>query len=131
MKAPPHLFDSRVGRSQSVPEQLLVQIPSRKKPTIEEKPASDYSDSITLPLIVGLSFFALVFFMIRRLQSPKSIQNPLESPRFWHPVPCSKCRFFNKSPYLKCAVHPQSVNKIDAKECPDFWPSDQDKFHQK
>jgi hypothetical protein len=133
MKAPTRLFASRVGGcSQSGPEQPLVQLPPRSRPTIEVKPAArDYSDSTSLMLIVGLSFLALVYFLIRGLYRPKNIQPPLKETHLRHRVSCAKCRFFNHSPYLKCAVHPQKVNKIDAKDCPDFWPDNQDQFHTK
>ena len=134
MKASTRLLDSTEdGSSQGVPEQLLVQLPTQPEPGIKVKPTSrDYSNSTNL-MLIGLSICVLVFFSIRRLQKQKhtKIQHQLESPRFKRHISCSKCRFFNKNPYLRCAVHPQSVNKIDAKDCPDFWPGDRDKFHEK
>ena len=36
---------------------------------------------------------------------------------------CSKCRFFDKNAYLKCAVHPVRVGKPEAKDCTDSLAS--------
>ncbi len=132
MKAPIRWLDSTGGgSSQGLPEQLLVQLPPQPESQTKAKPTSkNYGDGTVL-LLMGLSVYALVFFVIKRLQSRKEGQYRLESPRFKHHAACSKCRFFNKNPYIKCAVHPNNVNKIDAKDCPDFWPGDRDKFYKK
>ncbi len=34
-------------------------------------------------------------------------------------LPCCNCQFFNKNPYLKCAVHPTIVMTEAAIDCPD------------
>ena len=41
---------------------------------------------------------------------------------------CSKCRFFDRNAYLKCAVHPIRVGKPEAKDCTDYWQRDRRKF---
>lgn len=42
----------------------------------------------------------------------------------YHNAPCRKCRFFNSSPYLKCAVHPTTVTTKSAIDCSDYQPQE-------
>jgi len=37
-----------------------------------------------------------------------------------HQIPCSRCRFFANSPYLKCPVHPTIALSSQAIDCRDF-----------
>ncbi|MGJ3254554.1 MAG: hypothetical protein ACFE0J_25990 [Elainellaceae cyanobacterium] len=46
-------------------------------------------------------------------------------------IPCSNCRFFNQSPYLKCAVHPTRACTSKAVDCSDYWSKHTDKFSRK
>lgn len=39
-----------------------------------------------------------------------------------HSVPCSKCRYFTDSRYLKCTVHPDMACSEEAIGCRDFIP---------
>jgi hypothetical protein len=66
----------------------------------------------------------VVFFWARKLSLAKDSSSPSESLDDTRPLSCSRCRYFSKNPYLKCAIHPLSVQKIDAHECPDFYGKD-------
>ncbi|UBF26541.1 hypothetical protein K9N68_00565 [Kovacikia minuta CCNUW1] len=37
-----------------------------------------------------------------------------------HKIPCSNCKFFNNSSYLKCPVHPTTALTEAAIGCPDY-----------
>ncbi|WP_156119628.1 hypothetical protein [Leptolyngbya sp. KIOST-1] len=118
--------------NQSSHENLLVQVPVRGTAETQVQSPTPDSGPGGLFTALGLSAFALAFLMIRRLQKSEKARNGLGSmPNFRYSTPCSKCRFFNKNPYIKCTVHPKIASKIDAKDCLDFWPVDQDEFHKK
>lgn len=51
----------------------------------------------------------------------KFIRNSKLSRKRFREVPCSNCRYFNKSHYLKCAVHPSNVLTKEAINCSDYW----------
>ncbi|MEB3274237.1 MAG: hypothetical protein ACO4AI_01600 [Prochlorothrix sp.] len=42
--------------------------------------------------------------------------------RTLHRIPCSHCRFFTGSPYLKCSVQPAIACSEDAIHCGDYCP---------
>lgn len=118
--------------SHSSQNELLVQIPARGGSESQVKPPTQDDAPGGALTVLGLSAFAIVFFSIKRLLASEKVKNGLDStPQFLYSTPCSKCRFFNKNPYLKCTVHPQKASKIDAKDCLDFWPVDKDEFHKK
>jgi hypothetical protein len=118
--------------SQSSPNHLLTQVPARGRAETQVKPPTQDDGPGGVLTALGLSVFALSFFVIKRLQASAKVKHGLDStPHCLYSTPCSKCRFFNKNPYLKCTVHPQKASKIDAKDCLDFWPVDQDEFHKK
>ncbi len=37
-----------------------------------------------------------------------------------HQIPCSRCRFFVNSPYLKCPIHPTIALSEQAIHCRDY-----------
>ncbi|MBE9155846.1 hypothetical protein IQ265_03225 [Nodosilinea sp. LEGE 06152] len=118
--------------NQSSQNQYLIQVSDRGKAETQVKPPIQDNAPGGVLTILGLFTFALVFFAIKHLQGAEKAKNGLDdNPQLLFSAPCSKCRFFNKNPYLKCTVHPQIASKIDAKNCTDFWPVDQDKFHKK
>ncbi len=117
--------DSRQSWQNQVSTQASPQ--STLAPEIEQ-PAAGYDMSLAL---WGLSACALVFFMSRVFRFLEKGQNRFKSFYDSRTAPCSRCRFFSKNPHLRCAVHPQIVDKLDAKNCPDFWQDDQDKFKNK
>ncbi|MGG6238382.1 hypothetical protein ACQ4N7_07045 [Nodosilinea sp. AN01ver1] len=117
---------------QSSQNQYLVQVPARGRANSQVEPPTPEDTPGGLLTVLGLSTFALVFFVVKRLRTFEKVKNDLDSTHHLvHAIPCSKCRFFNKNPYLKCTVHPQMASTIDAKNCTDFWSVDQDEFHKK
>lgn len=92
---------------------------------VETSPVEGDPSTDELPNGSGLIFgsFALgilIVFALRKALFDKGIEKQA-SPLNQSPASsCSQCGYFNKSPYLKCAVHPLSVQKIDVDECPDF-----------
>jgi len=81
-------------------------------------------------LSMGLFTVAGFYLLYRKSQLRLDKANPPKLnilKRFSQPS-CSKCRFFNKNEYLKCAVHPVHVSNIEAQNCPDYWQRDRRKF---
>lgn len=112
-------------------DRLLARIPQQQESVVEVKPVPKEYANGALFTLLGLSTLALIFLVIRRLQSSKKLNHRFNGPPFSFTASCTKCRFFSRNPFLNCAVHPHKVRKIDAKDCPDFWPLDRDEFHQK
>lgn len=129
MSAPQnHPLTARGGSRQGISDHLVAQISSQSQRPLEEPPtARNHSDSAAV-VTVGFFAFALLVFLIRYLKGRKKTLSPAQYSQLKHHTPCSKCRFFNRNPYLQCAVHPENFDQIDAKDCPDFWAVDQDKF---
>lgn len=73
-------------------------------------------------LCICLCLFAYKYII--RLRVFYEATARLRSPR----IPCSRCRFFNPSPHLKCAVHPTKVLTPKAINCSDQWLRDHDEF---
>lgn len=117
--------------AQQIQNQPLMETASLERPVTEVQPSSEDYGHRTGLLFIGVSLCALIIFLLRHLQFRKKLQNYLNSSLFSPSVKCSKCRFFSRNPHLKCAVHPHQVNRIDATECPDFWPDDQSEFYGK
>jgi hypothetical protein len=65
--------------------------------------------SITISLLAGS-----VLVMI-----PKQIRPPFQ-PKLRCKVSCQNCRYFSANPYLKCALHPDTVLTDAAVDCRDY-----------
>jgi len=50
---------------------------------------------------------------------PKAVQRPF-SLKSRAKVPCHHCQYFSHNPYLKCALHPESVLTEQAVDCRDY-----------
>ncbi|MBD2605720.1 hypothetical protein H6G81_14590 [Scytonema hofmannii FACHB-248] len=48
-----------------------------------------------------------------------------------HKVPCHRCRYFSRNPYLKCALHPVIVLTEQAVDCTDYCPNSEAKRVEK
>jgi hypothetical protein len=110
--------------------------------TITNSPASDQSILSKQGIEQGglfsiLAIYALIAFLttfiLRRWQISalkKTVEKsqqpiPITPP---HQSPCHKCRFFNQSFYLGCAVHPSKVLRSEAYNCPDYWSEKSNTF---
>ncbi|MEW6497244.1 MAG: hypothetical protein AB1589_32790, partial [Cyanobacteriota bacterium] len=80
------------------------------------------SDGGLLLVPVFLIVLAWVLACLERFNFQKSFSKSkrLNTLNHAHQIPCSNCRFFNQSLYLKCAVHPSTVLSSEAMNCPDY-----------
>jgi hypothetical protein len=122
-----HLVTSGDGIRPNISEQLVVQVSSQTQRSIDEKPAFRNGETNVF-VSAGLLVFVLLLFLFKYLKGRKKPSPLAQHPELKHHHPCSKCRFFSRNPYLQCAVHPENFDRIDPKDCPDFWAVDQDKF---
>lgn len=84
-------------------------------------------DAATTPdgtmLLVPIYFLAITgaLVFLKLSKSYKGVLNRISTLNPLHQVPCKNCRFFTDNQYLKCAVHPSTVLKQQAINCPDYW----------
>jgi len=94
------------------------------------------NDATNLPLawttvgVGGIFLFTITALLLRRLVALGRKQEHLLHWELQSQIPCSNCRFLNRSTYLKCAVHPSKAMQKEAIGCGDYWPKDSDKFLQ-
>lgn len=79
---------------------------------------------LTLALVLGTCLCIFVYKYVARLRIFYEASARMRSPQ----IPCSRCRFFNPSPHLKCAVHPTKVLTTKAINCSDQWLKGSDEF---
>jgi hypothetical protein len=65
-----------------------------------------------------ISAWALILLMAWSLFA--AVQDSYRNAKRMHQVPCSQCRFFTGSYYLKCPVHPSRALSEAAIDCPDY-----------
>jgi hypothetical protein len=117
----PDLHHYRVEFDQS-PSQALVwtEVDASRAPVAEDyRSPGSFFDGLIL-VLWGFSLSFLVVLAVRKLVFHKIYSGEDKSPDQRHVTSCARCQYFNKNPYMKCAVNPLSVQKIDASECPDF-----------
>ena len=49
-----------------------------------------------------------------------ALEDAIKRLRRMHQIPCSRCRYYTGSHYLKCPVHPISAFSEEAIDCRDF-----------
>jgi hypothetical protein len=72
----------------------------------------------TSALVFGSIMLSIVTASILAAM-PKQIQPPFPT-KLRCKVSCHKCRYFNANPYLKCALHPDTVLTEGAVDCRDY-----------
>lgn len=73
-------------------------------------------------IVIGSLLFIAVSFLLWRLcfqKTSSSLPKVSENP---NKTNCTKCHFLNNNSYLKCAVHPDTVLKKEARDCLDYEP---------
>ena len=65
-------------------------------------------------IVLGLSFLTVCLRLDNKRNKKIIEQKPLKK------LPCYSCQFFNKNPYLKCAVQPSLALTKDADNCTDY-----------
>ena len=101
------------------PEQLYIAIipPLSTENFQKEKSKLDSLDSISY----GLFGLILLIFILLDITWRKHCQKPkVKQEKIWAKIPCAYCRYFQKNPYLKCAVNPSKVLTSEAINCLDF-----------
>lgn len=99
----------------------LIEYSSNPTPITETPINRDTaSDGGLLLVPVFLIGLAWVLACLERFKFQKSFSKSLNPLNRSHQIPCSNCRFFNHSLYLKCAVHPSTVLSAEAMNCPDY-----------
>jgi len=79
--------------------------------------ASDTASLVVASILIILATAALIYARI-----PKTIQHSF-SLKLCSKVPCHRCQYFSHNPYLKCALHPESVLTEQAVDCQDYRPN--------
>jgi len=82
---------------------------------VVKMPESAFYFSIYLLALIGWLIF------LRLSNSRKILKNRSTTLQYFSQIPCRTCRFFINNQYLKCAVHPSTVLKQQAINCPDYW----------
>lgn len=85
---------------------------------VVKMPESAFYFSIYLLALIGWLIF------LRLSNSRKILKNRSTTLQYFSQIPCRTCRFFTNNQYLKCAVHPSTVLKQQAINCPDYWSQD-------
>lgn len=103
---------------------LWTEIDASRAPLTEDyRSPGSFSDGLIL-VLWGFSLSFLIVLMVRRLVFRKLASGEGKSLDSHQLTSCARCRYFNKNPYIKCAVNPLSVQKIDASDCSDFCVDD-------
>ncbi len=79
----------------------------------------------TLSTVDTVSLILMSFVIISSIAAaiyaciPKVIQ-PSFRPKMNDKVPCDRCQYFSHNPYVKCALHPDTVLTDRAVDCRDY-----------
>jgi hypothetical protein len=105
------------------PALFWTEIDASQAPSQDYRSPSGFPDPPIL-LLWGLSLSLVTILMVRKLIFSKVSSPEDQSLNYSHATPCHRCRYFNKNPYMKCAVNPMAVQKVAANDCADFSPTD-------
>lgn len=114
-------------------ESNLVRLSLIEEKLDGKKLNAENQDKATMPdgtmLLAPIYFLAFTgaLIFLKRSKSHKAAQNRITNLKRLNQIPCRNCRFFKENQYLKCAVHPSTVLKEEAVNCPDYC-SQKDKF---
>ncbi|MGJ3245721.1 MAG: hypothetical protein ACFE0I_06555 [Elainellaceae cyanobacterium] len=106
--------------SSALPELTQPYSPPAKLP-----PAGEWAFLIGFIAIAWTIAYGVKAISLKRIRDWYRFRSPMGH------IPCSNCRFFNQSPYLKCAVHPMRSCTLKAVDCSDYWSKHTDKFSRK
>ncbi|WOD37893.1 hypothetical protein [Nodosilinea sp. E11] len=122
---PPDLPRHRADINQPTSQTLFwTEIDAAEAPVVEDyRSPSSFLDGLVL-VGWGFSFSILIVLAVRKIVFFKLNAREVKSPDRSQTTPCSQCRYFSKNPYIKCAVNPLVVQKIEANDCSDFYAND-------
>lgn len=83
---------------------------------------SAFNASMVLFSLFTLTLLAWVLKILKTAGVSKKVSSQLAAIQSFQQIPCSKCRYFNSNPYLKCAVNPSTVLSDKAIECSEYNP---------
>ena len=69
---------------------------------------------ILVSLVILSSIAAVIYACV-----PKLMQHSFR-PKLSAKVPCDRCQYFSHNPYVKCALHPETVMTDRAIDCRDY-----------
>ena len=75
---------------------------------------------LLLPLVFVMIAWSLIYILPWALWKALRYRIATSSVQPSYQIPCVNCRYFNADPYLQCAVHPSTVLKVEARDCPDY-----------
>lgn len=93
-----------------------------KQPTPHQFNNIAVEEVLILP--IALLVIAWGVLILKHLDVWKNLRYKLNSIKCSHQIPCYNCKFYNKNPYLKCAVHPSEALSERAVNCSDYCPQD-------
>jgi hypothetical protein len=127
ISSPPDFDLNRADINQPTSSAIfLTEIDAAEAPVAEDHRSSgSFFDGLIL-LLWGFSIGFLIVLTVRRFIFSKRASDEESYSSHNRSTSCARCRYFNRNPYIKCAVNPLSVQKIDANDCPDFCPEDND-----
>lgn len=78
-------------------------------------------------LLIPIGLFAIAWgiLLLTQLDLWKNLRHRITSVKHSHQIPCSNCQFFNRNPYLKCAIHPSKALNEEAIDCADYCPKNE------
>ena len=100
--------------------------------------ASEFEVSPSLPLWMGpllacIALGSILYFFVRvpriladvfKLYEEDELKSQsFSKPLFFELTPCKRCRYYNNSLYLRCAVHPSKALTEHAIDCSDYCPT--------
>lgn len=121
----PDLYPNRTDINQPTSQALyLTEVDTAEAPVAEDHESpSGFFDGLVL-ILWGFSISFLIILTARNFIFSKRASDEDGSLSHSRSTSCARCRYFNRNPYIKCAVNPLNVQKIDANDCPDFCPDD-------
>jgi hypothetical protein len=106
-----------VGTAQAQPKLVKTESPSAKVEIVPLKNITPDASLFLIPVCLIAVWTIVAFPFFREIAKTKSTgTNFLRMSR----IPCRNCRFFSRSSYLKCAVHPTTAMTEDAVNCSDY-----------
>lgn len=71
-----------------------------------------------LPIVVPLLIWAALLHLV--LAGLLALDDGFKRLKRLHQIPCYRCRYYSRSPYLKCPLHPREACSEAVLQCPDY-----------
>ncbi len=114
-----HSFDIQTFHPENLSTKIAIDTESKVVLPSVNQPDSSINIFITWIFILSITSS----FLYELIQLGIKIKDIFVSPAF--PPPCRNCQFYDKNPYLKCAVHPSWVFTKHATNCVDYCNKNQ------